>query len=162
MKRAVAATVIFSVILLCSCSAVKEPEQICVNRIFSAIAEIRYQGTAFTADFTCDEDGCSAVFSSPEEIKGLKISSDGNRAFYSLDSLSFDSEGTNHQTQLISAVYSAISAAGQTATATEEGYILHGNTKFGEYILNINADSLTPSFIEYREQDITVRFSQIS
>ncbi len=149
-------------VLLCSCSTYTEPEEICVNRIFNAKADIHFNETAYTADFTCNENGCSAVFSSPEKISGLTFSTDGNTTVYSLGELKFTAEETGHQTQLINAVYSAIVSLPETATLNEQTYILQGVSKYGNYIMYINKDDFIPTYIEYEDKNITVKFSEIT
>ena len=148
------------VFLFTGCSV--QPEEIEINRCFTAKAQIQYQSTALTADFTSNESGCSAVFSSPEKISGLTFSTDGNTTVYSLGELKFTAEETGHQTQLINAVYSAIVSLPETATLNEQTYILQGVSKYGNYIMYINKDDFIPTYIEYEDKNITVKFSEIT
>lgn len=148
--------------MLCSCSFNNKPAEICVNRIFNAKADIQFNSTAYTADFSCNENGCSAVFSLPEEVSGLTFSTDGNSTVYSLGELEFTAEETQHQTQLINAVYSAIVSLPEKATLNEQTYILQGTSKYGNYIMYINKENFTPTFIEYEAKDITVKFKEIT
>ena len=161
MKKLIVLSVIIG-LTLCSCSADTDYSEICVNRVFNAKADIQFNETAYTADFTCNENGCSAVFSSPEEISGLTFSTDGNTTTYSLGKLEFTADETHHQTQLINAVYSAIVSLPETATLNEQTYILQGVSKYGNYIMYINKESFTPTFIEYEDKDITVKFYEIT
>ncbi len=161
MKKLIALSVGICV-MLCSCSASTEPSEICVNRVFNAKADIQFNETAYTADFTVNENGCSAVFSSPEEVSGLTFSTDGNTTTYSLGELEFTADETQHQTQLINAVYSAIVSLPETATVNEQTYILQGTSKYGNYIMYINKENFTPTFIEYEAKDITVKFKEIT
>ena len=146
--------------MLCSCSAYTEPDEICVNRIFNSEADIQFNETAYTADFTFNENGCSAVFSLPEEISGLTFSTDGNATMYSLGNLEYTAEETQNQTMLINAIYSAVTSLPQTATLNEQTYILQGTSEYGKYIMYINKDTFIPTFIEYEDKDITVKFRQ--
>ncbi len=161
MKKLIALSV-FLCIILCSCSINSEPAEICVNRVFNSEINIHFNGTAYTADFTCKENGCNAVFSSPEEIRGLTISTDGEKFTYSLGELEFTSGETEHQTQLTGAIYSAIVTLPVSATQNEETYILQGVSKYGNYIMYLNKETCTPTFIEYEDKDITVKFKDIT
>ncbi len=158
MKKAAAFTVTVLLVFLCSCSTADNPEEICVNSSFSSQIEIQYKSTAYTADFTNDENGCNAVFSSPENLKGFEIGVKGDEITYSLMSLSFTAKSTAKQTLPLQAIHLAIKSPYKTITKNEEGYTLCGNTKFGNYVMNIDAKDLTPTFIEYEEAGITVRF----
>jgi len=148
--------------MLCSCSAANKPAEICVNRVFNAEMNIQFDEAAYTADFTCKENGCSAVFSFPEEIRGLTVSTDGENFTSSLDGLEFTSGETTHQTQLLGAIYAAIITLPVSATETEEAYLLQGVSKYGNYIMYLNKESCTPTFIEYEDKDITVKFKNIT
>jgi hypothetical protein len=148
--------------MLCSCSFNNKPAEICVNRIFNAKADIQFNSTAYTADFTCKENGCNAVFSSPDETIGLEVSTDGENFTYSLGDLEFTSTETDYQTQLIGAIYSAIVTLPVSATENEETYILEGVSKYGNYIMYLNKENCTPVFIEYEDKDITVKFKDIA
>ena len=161
MKKIFALSAIIC-ILLCSCSANNEPAEICVNRVFSAEMDIQFKGTAYTADFTCKENGCNAVFSSPEEMLGLTVSTDGENFTYSLGELEFTSGESDYQTQLIGAIYSAIVTLPVRATENEETYILQGVSKYGNYIMYLNKENCVPVFIEYEDKDITVKFKDIT
>ena len=158
MKKAAAFTVTVLTVFLCSCSTTTTPERICINRIFNSQTEIQHNSTAYTADFTSNENGCSAVFSSPERVRGFGIAINGREITYSLDSLTFTAKSTPEQTLPIEAICLAVSATPETATKNESGYTLCGKTKFGDYIMNIDAQTLAPTFIEYNEAGITVRF----
>ena len=159
MKKLIALSFVICV-LLCSCSAYTEPDEICVNRVFNSEADIQFNETAYTADFTFNENGCSAVFSLPEEISDLTFSTDGNTTVYSLGELKFTAEETQHQTLLINAIYTAVTSLPETATLNEQTYILQGTSQYGNYIMYINKNNLTPTFIEYEDKDITVKFKQ--
>ena len=159
MKKLIALSFVICVVL-CSCSAYTEPDEICVNRIFNSEADIQFNETAYTADFTFNENGCSAVFSLPEEISGLTFSTDGNATTYSLGNLEYTAEETQNQTMLINAIYSAVTSLPQTATLNEQTYILQGTSEYGKYIMYINKDTFIPTFIEYEDKDITVKFRQ--
>lgn len=150
--------VVILTVLLCSCSAEEQPERICVNRVFSSQIKIQYNSTAYTADFTSDENGCSAVFLSPERIKDFRITQLGDEITYSLHNLTFTTKSTPEQTLPIEAIGLAISATPETAAKNENVYTLCGKTKFGDYIMNIDTETLTPTFIEYAEAGITVIF----
>lgn len=158
MKKVAALTLTVLTVFLCSCRTAKKTEKICVNRIFTSQAEIQYNSTAYTADFTSDENGCNAVFSLPETISGLEIAVNSGGITYSLDSLTFTAKSTPEQTLPIEAICLAISSIPETATKTENVYTLCGRTKFGNYVMNIDAETFTPTFIEYDEAGITVRF----
>ena len=161
MKKFIALLSAILCVSLCSCSANK-PAEICVNRVFTAKADIQFNETAYTADFTCEENGCSAVFSSPEEICGMTVSTDGDNFTSSLDGLEFTSGETTHQTQLLGAIHSAIVTLPVSATENEQTYILEGVSKYGNYIMYLNKESCTPTFIEYEDKDITVKFKDIT
>lgn len=148
--------------MLCSCSTTGKPTEICVNRVFNAEINIQFDEAAYTADFTCKENGCSAVFSSPEEIRGMTVSTDGENYIYSLDGLEFTADETNYQTQLLGAIYSAIVTLPESATENEQTYILQGVSKYGNYIMYLNKETCTPTFIEYEDKDITVKFKDIT
>ncbi len=160
MKKIIALSALLPVILLCSCSLNNEPAEICVNRVFNAEIDIQFNEAAYTADFTVNENGCSAVFSSPEEISGLTFSTDGNITTYSLGELEFTADETQNQTQLINAIYSAIVSLPESATVNEQTYILQGTSKYGNYIMYLNKENFTPTFIEYEDKDITVKFKE--
>ena len=161
MKKLIALSFVICV-LLCSCSAYTEPDEICVNRVFNSEADIQFNETAYTADFTCEENGCNAVFSFPDEIRGLTVSTDGENYISSLDGLEFTSGETTHQTQLLGAIYSAIVTLPENATENEQTYILQGVSKYGNYIMYLNKENCTPTFIEYDDKDITVKFKDIT
>ena len=120
---------------------------------------LHYNETAYTADFVCDENGCSAVFLSPEDIDGFKVSTDGNTCVYSLDGLEFESGGNPDLP--LNIIYKALTSPFQTAQKTESGYTIFGNTDFGEFIMNIN-NNYIPQFIELNDEEITVKFDNIS
>lgn len=158
MKKAAAALALIPIVLIfCSCSINREPKEICVERIFTAKLNIQFNQTAFTADFTCDENGCSAVFLLPEEVNGLKVTTDGKSTVISLGELSFTADETNDQTQLINAVYSAINGLPDSASEAEKNYTLQGTNRYGKYVMNIDTKSMIPTFIEYEEIGITVK-----
>ena len=158
MKKATAAVLIFSMLFICSCNNGSKPQEICINRVFCAKMTLEYNETAFTADFTCDENGCSAVFLSPDELKGFTVSTTGSRFTLSLDGLEQQVTENEQQTIVIGAVYAAINSAGQSAQRLENGYQISGTNKYGRYIMNIDED-FTPAFIEYEECGITVKFT---
>ena len=160
MKKFAALTLTVLTVFLCSCRAADKHETICINRIFTAQAQIKYNSTAYTADFTSDENGCSAVFLSPDRINGLEIAVNGDKITYSLDTLTFTAKSTSEQTLPIEAIYCAISAIPESATKSENVYKLYGRTKFGNYTMDIDAKTLTPAFIEYTQAGITVRFEK--
>lgn len=160
MKKAAALSFTVLLVLLCSCSAVKTPTAISVNRSFFSKAQIQYKQTAYTADFECDENGCSAVFLSPEALKGLKITVNGGKITYSLSSLTFTANLTPEQTLPAHAIYLAINSQPEALTKNEEGYTISGHTKYGRYIMNIDSKTFTPLFIEYEEAGITVIFKE--
>ena len=158
MKKAAALSVTVLLIFMCSCSKAETPQSICVNSVFTSKAEIHYNETAYTADFTSNENGCSAVFLLPECLKGFEIAVIGEEITYSLGSLSFTSQITPEQTLPVQAIYQAIKATPETVTENEKGYTLCGRTKYGSYVMNIDGKTLTPAFIEYEEKEITVNF----
>ncbi len=158
MKKAAALTLTVLLIFLCSCAKSETPQKICINRIFNCKIDIHYNETAYTADFTSDENGCNAVFLSPECLKGFKITAKGTETAYSLESISFSSQNTPDKAPPIQAVYQAINAIPESATENESGYTLCGNTKYGSYVMNIDGKNLSPTFVEYEEADITVKF----
>ncbi len=120
---------------------------------------LHYKGAAYTADFVCDENGCNAVFLSPEEIKGLTLATDGDTVTYSLDGLEFESD-INHYLPL-DAIYTAITSTIQNAQITDSGYSLYGTNKYGDYIMNIN-NNFIPQFIECNDEEITVKFDIVT
>ena len=158
MRKLFALSALIPVILLCSCSLNNKPAEICVNRVFNAEMNIQFNETAYTADFTSNENGCNAVFSLPEMISGLGIAVNSGGITYSLDSLTFTAKSTPEQTLPIEAICLAISSIPETATKAEKVYTLCGRTKFGNYVMNIDAETFIPTFIEYDEAGITVRF----
>ncbi len=160
MKRAAAFTVTVLLVFLCSCSTDNVPETICICQNFSSEIEIQYKSTAYTADFTNDENGCSAVFLSPDALKGFKMGVKGDEITYSLMSLEFTAKSTPKQALPLQAIHLAIKSPYETVTKNEEGYTLCGNTKFGNYVMNIDGKNLTPTFIEYDKAGITVRFKE--
>ena len=122
---------------------------------------LHYNETAYTADFVCDENGCSAVFLSPKEIDGLKVETDGNTCTYSLDSLEFKTPVNKKQNLPVDAIYSTIKAEIQSVQKTESGYTISGNTDYGRYIMNIN-NNYIPQFIELNDEELTVKFTDIT
>lgn len=155
MKKLLSVTVIITV-LLCGCTV--QPEEIEINRCFSAEAKIQYQSTAFTADFTSDENGCSAVFSSPAELSGMKIEFNGTDFTYTLGELSFSSGIKNENRQFLRALYDALRDPNAVIAETESGYTVQGVIPLGSYYLNINKEQHTPVFFEIEEIGLTVSF----
>ncbi len=162
MKKVAALSVTVLMILLCSCSKAETESRICINRIFTSKIEIQYNETAYTADFTSYENGCSAVFLSPECLKKFGIAVKGEEITYSLESISFSAQCTPEQTLPVQAIYHAIKATPQEAAKNEGGYTLCGRTKYGSYVMNIDGKTLSPTFIEYEEAGITVKFENIT
>lgn len=159
LKKATVSAILISFLLMCSCAVQTAPEKICVNRIFSAKMTLHYNGTAYTADFTCDENGCSAVFLSPEEINSLTFATDGNTVTYSIDGLEFKSE-INRDLPL-NAIYNAITSPAENAQKNEGGYTLYSSTEHGRYIMNIN-NNYIPEYIEFNDEEFTVKFDSIT
>lgn len=158
MKKAAAITAMILTVFLCSCQAADKPETICINRIFTSQIKIQYNSTAYTADFTSDENGCNAVFLSPERISGFGIAVNSGKITYSLDTLTFTAKSTPEQILPTEAIYCALSSIPETATKAESVYKLYGRTKFGNYTMDIDSKTMTPVFIEYIEAGINVRF----
>ena len=162
MKKAAALSVTVLIFLLCSCSITETEQRICVNRIFTSKIEIQYNETAYTADFTSFENGCSAVFLSPECLKKFGVAVKGEEITYSLENISFSAQCTPEQILPVQAIYHAIKATPQSAAENEEGYTLCGTTKYGSYVMNIDKKTFTPNFIEYEGTGITVKFENIT
>ncbi len=119
---------------------------------------LHYNETAYTADFESDSNGCSAVFLSPEEIKGLTIILSNNETVYSLDGLIFSENNIMNRNLPLDAVLCALSAPIQYLKEDENGYTLCGSTKYGNYIMNID-NNYIPNYIEYNGEEITVKFN---
>ncbi len=155
MKKLLSLTAIF-LVFLCGCTT--EPAEVKINRCFSAKAQIQYQSTAFTADFTSDENGCSAVFSSPESINGLTVSYNGSEFTYSLNELTFTAPSKKEEQSFLRLFYEAVRNTAAVTTANESGYTVEGSIPAGSYYLNINKEQLTPVFFEIEEIGLTVSF----
>ena len=150
-------SVIFAfVFLFCGCTV--QPSEIKVNRCFTAKAKIQYQSTAFTADFTSDESGCSAVFSLPEDISGLKISYNGTGYTYTLGELSFTSPIKKENEQCLKIFFEAVRDPNMTVAESETGYTCTGTVAAGSYYLNINNAQLTPTYFEVEKIGLAVSF----
>ncbi len=135
-----------------------QPEEIKINRCFTAKAEIQYQSTAFTADFTSDESGCSAVFSYPEDISGLKIEYTGTGYTYTLGDLRFTSEIKNENEQFLKIFFEAVRDPDTVIAGNETGYTATGTIAAGSYYLNINKEQFTPVYFEAEEIGLTISF----
>lgn len=159
MKKVTFTAILIVFVLLCSCSAPDTAENIVVNPIFSAKMTLHYNETAYTADFESDSNGCSAVFLSPDEIKGLKISLDNNETEYSLDGLTFSAKTAPKQQLPLDAIFCAMVSQIQAVKKTESGYTLSGNNKYGNFIINVN-NNYIPQYIEYNNEELTVKFNE--
>lgn len=144
------------VFLLCGCSV--QPEEIKINHCFTAKAQIQYQSTAFTADFTSDENGCSAVFSYPEEINGLKIEYNGTDYTYTLGELSFNSSVNKENEQFLKIFFEALRDPDMVITESETGYTATGTVAAGSYYLNINSMQHNPMYFEVEKIGLTISF----
>ncbi len=156
MKKLLSVTLLF-VFIFCSCAV--QPEEIKINRNFTAKAEIQYQSTAFTADFTSNESGCSAVFSYPKEISGLKIEYNGIEYTYSLGELSFTSSIKKENEQFLKIFFEAIRDPDMIITENETGYTATGNISAGTYYLNINNIQFNPIYFEVEKVGLTIKFN---
>lgn len=156
MKKLLSVILIF-VFLFCGCAI--QPEEIKINRCFTAKAEIQYQSTAFTADFTSDESGCSAVFSYPEDISGLKIEYNGTGYTYTLGELSFTSEIKKENEQFLKIFFEAVRDPDMVITPNEAGYTATGTVTAGSYYLNINNTQFTPMYFELEEIGLSISFT---
>lgn len=145
------------VFLFCSCAV--QPEEIKVNRCFTAKAQIQYQSTAFTADFTSNESGCSAVFSYPEEINGLKIEYNGTGYTYTLGELSFTSPIKKENEQFLKIFFEAVRDPDTVISPTETGYTAAGTISAGSYYLNINNTQFNPVYFEVEKIGLTMSFT---
>ena len=155
MKRLLSVTLIF-VFIFCGCSV--QPEEIKINRCFTAKAQIQYQSTALTADFTSNESGCSAVFSYPEEISGLKIEYNGTGYTYTLGELSFTSPIKKESEQFLKIFFEALRDPNTVITQTETGYTATGTVAAGSYYLNINNTQLNPVYFEVEKIGLNISF----
>lgn len=155
MKRLLSVIIVL-VFLFCSCAV--QPEEIKINRCFTAKAQIQYQSTAFTADFTSDESGCSAVFSLPQEISGLKIEYNGTGYTYILGELSFNSGIKKENEQFLKIFFEALRDPDMTITENETGYTATGTVAAGTYYININNTHFTPVFFEVEEIGLSISF----
>lgn len=155
MKRLLCLCAITAV-LFCSCA--KAPVQIAVNKSFSTTAEIEYNSTAFTVTFTCSESGCSAVFLSPENIRGLKADFNGTQLTYSYDGISFATGVKKEFAHFLELIFFALSGTPVQITENESGYTLEGTVQGLAYYLNINKEQLNPAYLEIDEKNLTVRF----
>ena len=149
-------TLVF-VFLFCGCAV--QPEEIKINRCFTAKAEIQYQSTAFTADFTSDESGCSAVFSYPEEINGLKIEYNGTGYTYTIAELSFTSPIKKENEQFLKIFFEALRDPDMIITESETGYTATGTVAAGSYYLNINNTQFNPVYFEVEKIGLTIKFN---
>ena len=149
-------TLIF-VFLFCGCAV--QPEEIKINRCFTAKAQIQYQSTAFTADFTSNESGCSAVFSYPEEINGLKIEYNGTGYTYTLGELSFTSPIKKENEQFLKIFFEALRDPDMIITESETGYTATGTVEAGAYYLNINNIQFNPVYFEVEKIGLTISFA---
>ena len=156
MKKLLSVLVLL-VFLFTGCSV--QPEEIEINRCFTAKAQIQYQSTAFTADFTSNESGCSAVFSYPEEIAGLKIGYNGTGYTYSLGGLSFDSSIKKENEQFLKIFFEAVRDPETVITQTETGYIATGTVAAGDYYININNTQLNPVYFEVENIGLSISFN---
>ena len=158
MKKFGIPALIFSLLLMCSCTKSESIDKIVINNTFSAKITLHYNRTAYTADFVTDKIGCSAVFLSPDEINGLKTSTDGTYFTCSFDEVEFQSNKNNVQLLPLDAIYQALIATPISIEKNENGYTIAGTTKYGKYIMNINNITYTPTYLEYTEEELTVRF----
>ena len=156
MKRLLS-VILFLVFAFCGCAI--QPEEIKINRCFTAKAEIQYQSTAFTADFTSDESGCSAVFSYPEEISGLKIEYNGTGYTYTLGNLSFTSSIKKENEQFLKVFFEAVRDPNTVITETETGYTATGTVTAGSYYLNINNTQFNPVYFEVEKIGLAIKFN---
>lgn len=156
MKKLLSVTFVL-VFLFCSCAV--QPEEIKVNRCFTAKAQIQYQSTAFTADFTSNESGCSAVFSYPEEINGLKIEYNGTGYTYTLGELSFTSPIKKENEQFLKIFFEAVRDPDTVISPTETGYTAAGTISAGSYYLNINNTQFNPVYFEVEKIGLTMSFT---
>ena len=145
------------IFVFCGCAV--QPKEISINRCFTAKAEIQYQSTAFTADFTSNESGCSAVFSYPKEISGLKIEYDGTGYTYSLGELSFSASSNKENEQFLKIFYEAVRDPNMTITENENGYTAQGATQAGTYYININNTQFNPVYFEVEKIGLTIKFN---
>ncbi len=156
MKRLLSVIFIL-VFVFCGCAI--QPEEIKINRCFTAKAEIQYQSTAFTADFTSDESGCSAVFSYPEEISGLKIEYNGTGYTYTLGNLSFNSSIKKENEQFLKIFFEAVRDPNMIISETETGYTATGTVTAGSYYLNINNTQFNPVYFEVEKIGLAIKFN---
>ena len=155
MKKLLSVTLVF-VFLFCGCAI--QPEEIKINRCFTAKVQIQYQSTAFTADFTSNESGCSAVFSYPEEINGLKIEYNGTGYTYTLGELNFTSPIKKENEQFLKMFFEALRDPNMIITESETGYTATGTVAAGSYYLNINNTQLNPVYFEVEKIGLTISF----
>ena len=149
----------FSVILLFSgCSATDSHIKNEINRCFAAKATITQKSAAYTADFQIDENGCSVAFILPEEIKGLKICYSGTGFTYEFDGLNFTASPESESQQFLPLIFSALTDQSGIYQTIETCVSVQGNTQYGKYYINADQDTLTPTFLEIEEADLTVRF----
>lgn len=149
---------VFLFVLFVFCGCHREPEKIQVNKNFSMKAEIEFNSTAFTADFISNETGCSAVFLSPDNIKGFRIDYNGIDYTYSFEDITFNSGADKAITGFTELFYHAIQSAPELITENETSYTLQGTVLGYLYYLNINKEVLTPTFFEVEQLNLTVRF----
>lgn len=147
-------------LLFSGCTEVKKPELIEVNRNFRAQATITHNSAAYTADFESNENGCSAAFVYPEEIKGLIISFDGSSFTYRLDDLSFTSPPQKEMAQFLPLIYSALSDRSAAITHKETHYSVQGKAINTQFYMNIN-ESFFPTYLEIEDADLSVRFENL-
>lgn len=134
------------------------PEEVKINKSFSLRAEIEFNSAAFTVDFISDESGCSAVFLSPENIKGFRIGFNGIEFEYSYGDISFSSGAKKEAENFLELFYFALRNPAAVITKNESGYTVEGTVKGYPYYLNINKEQLTPTYFEVEQQNLTVRF----
>lgn len=158
MKKLLSAVAVL--IILSGCTAISTPQSVETDRNFTAKATITQNSAAYTADFEINENGCSVAFLLPEEIAGLKISFDGDSYTYQLGDLEFTSPPKNEVQQFLPLIYSALNDRSGTTTQEETHFSVQGRCEYGAYYININKETLLPTFLEIEGADLTVHFEQ--
>ena len=89
-KRMIITTAVLSCLLCTSCTAAEKAEIPDLKGHMSISGRVACDGVTAQAEFTLSAGVWTVCFASPDSVKGLTVTDDGNTVKYSLDGIEYE------------------------------------------------------------------------
>ena len=144
-KRMIITTAVLSCLLCTSCTAAEKAEIPDLKGDMSISGRVACDGVAAQAEFTRSAGVWTVCFTSPDSVKGLTVTDDGNTVRYSLDGIEYEYGSSSPQFAsaaelLTQCIDSAGTAENVTARKGTDKLTLSGTTGDNGYTLTLDGN----------------------